>query len=374
MMKHMIFHDYFDIRGGGEKLVLNLADALEGCGLTTGYLTENSYELSEFPEKTKSLNLPSPLRRSGIRLPALCQLFSREAVLSTRNQVRIFSGVAAPFAATKANFGLNLFYCHTPPRFLFDQKEAYQGNLSPINKIAAPPVMRWYEARYRRSVEKMDVIVANSKNVQSRILKHLGKESTIVFPPVETGHFTWRTSGNYYLSNARLTPLKRVDQIVDAFTKMPDKRLIVASGGTELDNIRQKAEMHPNIEVIGWVDEETMRKLVGESIATIYIPVDEDFGMSPVESMAAGKPVLGVAEGGLLETVVHEETGILLNPTFHTEDIIRAVNQLSPTQAEYMREACEKRAEIFTRARFEQNMKSLIEAKLQSKASAAASS
>ncbi|VAX17481.1 hypothetical protein MNBD_NITROSPINAE03-970, partial [hydrothermal vent metagenome] len=98
-----------------------------------------------------------------------------------------------------------------------------------------------------------------------------------------------------------------------------------------------------------------------KSIASIYIPRDEDFGMSPVESLAAGKPVLGVAEGGVLETIVHGETGILIPANPSPEDLIEAVHQLTPKRALALREACEQRAELFDKKIFLEKMRQLIE-------------
>ena len=95
-----------------------------------------------------------------------------------------------------------------------------------------------------------------------------------------------------------------------------------------------------------------MRSLIGGAIATIYVAQDEDFGMSPVESMAAGKPVIGVAEGGLLETVLPGETGTLLPSAFSAGDLAAAIAQLSPARAAAMRRAAEVRAAFFSRARF----------------------
>jgi glycosyltransferase involved in cell wall biosynthesis len=96
------------------------------------------------------------------------------------------------------------------------------------------------------------------------------------------------------------------------------------------------------------------------AIATIYVPVDEDFGMSPVESLAAGKPVIGVAEGGLLETLVDGETGLLLPPDFTVDHLVRAVEHMSTDRAALMRQACEQSAQRFTRARFLDGMRRLV--------------
>ncbi|GAB5506235.1 MAG: hypothetical protein Rhirs2KO_13980 [Rhizobiaceae bacterium] len=141
---------------------------------------------------------------------------------------------------------------------------------------------------------------------------------------------------------------------------MPEMQLIVASGGEQLDHIREIARDASNITVLGWVNDDELVDLVSNALATIYIPSEEDFGMSPVESMAAGKPVIGVAEGGLLETVVHNQTGILLrsNPSAH--DIIKAVQSMTKERAYSMRFACEQRATLFSKQRFIENMNAII--------------
>ena len=115
----------------------------------------------------------------------------------------------------------------------------------------------------------------------------------------------------------------------------------------------------PNIHFTGWQTEAQLSRWIGNAIAAIYIPMDEDFGMSPVESMAAGKPVIGVAEGGLLETVVPDQTGILLEPPPTADAITAAVNDLTPKRAQEMRSACETRASLFTREIFLEKMRKM---------------
>jgi glycosyltransferase involved in cell wall biosynthesis len=109
----------------------------------------------------------------------------------------------------------------------------------------------------------------------------------------------------------------------------------------------------------GLVTEEKLRDLIGNAIATIYLPHNEDFGMSPVESMAAGKPVIGVREGGLMETVVHGKTGMLLSPEINREELIDAVSALTPARALQMRRACEERAQLFSQDLFLDKMRAL---------------
>ena len=198
-----------------------------------------------------------------------------------------------------------------------------------------------------------------------------------------------------------MDPLKRIDLIVRAFKEMPDKRLVVVSGGSDMANIKKMTDKVENIDVLGWVDDEKLCDLMGRCIATIYIPRDEDFGISPVESMAAGKPVIGVQEGGLLETVGVLRSGVGSHPgeirsarhsrEFHgvkrsegvrrngllitdcgvlvpkepeVDHVMKAVEWMTPKRALGMRGSCEERAKRFDTDVFLQKMRDVIEGKV----------
>ncbi|MDZ7839278.1 MAG: glycosyltransferase [Gammaproteobacteria bacterium] len=220
----------------------------------------------------------------------------------------------------------------------------------------------YLRAQYERAVEKMDHVVVNSNNVRRRVQQYLGRDSVVVNPPCDVDRFYWRKPEGYYLSTARLDPLKRVDLIVRAFRKMPDKKLVVVSAGSDRDRLEALAAGSGNIVFAGEVDDARLRDLIARSIATIYVPRDEDFGMSPVESMAAGKAVIGVAEGGLLETVVDGQTGILLPPDPDPQHLVEAVSIMTPRYARDMREACEERAKAFRTELFLEKMSNVVNA------------
>lgn len=360
----LVAHDYFAVRGGAERVVLELCRDVP-ADLLVGFRTPDSYGDEMFPANIRDLDLPKPLQRQGLRVLALAFLFSRQRAAVARYKTRIFSGVAAPFAAPSRNrsTGRSIFYCHAPPRFLYDQRPFYRDRLRGIRAPIAHTAMAAYRSGYEAAVARMDVIVANSKTVQSRVRRYLGRDSTVIYPPCDTTAFAWRGQQNYYLSTARLLPLKRVDRIIDAFLKMPDKRLVVASHGEEIGRLRARAGAATNITFVGATSEADFKKLIGEAIATIYVPIDEDFGMSPVESMSAGKPCISVAEGGPLETLVAEETGLLLKPDFQVEDLVDAVRWMTPSRALAMRPACEARARLFAREKFIEAMREIMDTK-----------
>lgn len=359
-VKCVVYHDYFAIRGGGERLALTLAQALR-AELVYGFRTAESYQEALFPANSRALGGDRILPVRGLRLLSLVAGFAREQRDAKSYNIRIFSGVTAPFAApTKKAGGVNIFYCHTPPRFLFDQRKHFLATLPSAGRIFAQPFLWGFEASYRRMIARMDVIVANSENTRRRIATYLGRDSVVIHPPVETDRFVFAEQDGYYLSTARLTALKRVDAIVEAFRLMPDKKLVVASGGEDLQKLKSIAAGAENIKFAGWMDDAALRRLIGSAIATLYLPVDEDFGMSPVESMAAGKPVIGVAEGGLLETIEPGQTGVLLPSNFTISDIVAAVRELTPERALAMRSTCTQHASRFSRENFVSKITALI--------------
>mgnify|MGYP001558721438 FL=1 len=255
----------------------------------------------------------------------------------------------------------NIAYMHTPPRHLYD---AYRDRLReyPLwKKIIFVPFVWLNRLRFKFLTKRLDLIVTNSKNTQARIKQYLGLDSTVVYPPCDTLPFKNLGYGEYFFSWARLYPVKRVSKLVEAFVGMPDKKLVVASGGPDLEKIKKMAEGHANIQVLGWINDEQLIDYLGKCLATIYIPIREDFGMGAVESMQAGKPVIGVAEGGLLEIITNNQNGILLKPDFTVEDIRAATRQMTPERAQTMENACYETAKKFSERKFTDGMKKVVE-------------
>lgn len=353
-----IVHDLFRIRGGGERLILALANGMADA-LCFGYDTEEGFNPHElFNGRVYDLDAQGgPI---GYRTFKLMHAFRYRTTFLRDYHTVIYSGILSPVAIANHTEGVNILYCHTPPRFAYDKYEAHLALLAPwkrpLMQAYVPVVKRLYEP----AVSKMDLVIANSEHVRARIKQYLGCDAKVAHPPIDTSRFSWKGQGDYYLSTGRMDPLKRIDVVINAFKKMPDKKLVVASGGTELEKMKALAEGAPNITFTGWLSEEGLLDLVGNCIATIYIPQDEDFGMSPVESMAAGKPVIGVNEGGMPETQIPGQTGYLLPPAPTPEDLIQTVEKLTPKTALDMRETCEARAKEFDESIFLARMKELV--------------
>lgn len=356
--KTIVVHDSFAFKGGGERLIHTLCQGLN-LDLTFGAQSDQGFDLSALPGNCMDLNIQSHLW--GWRTVKRFYGFGFKTRFLKNYETVIYSGQDSPLAVHNHPAGKNIYYCHTPPRSLYDLKDYRLGTLSFGQRLSHHAFNMCFQPLFESAIRKMDVIVANSINIQKRIKKYLRKDSIVIHPPCDTQNFHWQGQEDYYISFARLDPLKRVDIIVKAFAQMPDKRLVIASTGPEMDRLKALAEGCKNITFAGQVDDPQLQDLLGKSIASIYIPQEEDFGMSPVESLAAGKPVLGVAEGGLLETITHGETGILLPENPSPEDLIDAVHELSPQRALSMREVCEQRAGYFSKEIFLEKMRHLIE-------------
>ncbi len=355
--KTIVLHDSFAFKGGGERLVHTLCQGLD-LDLAFGEKSDQGFDLGTLTGKLFDLKIRSHLW--GWRTVKRLTSFGFKTKFLKNYQTVIYSGQNSPLAVHNHPDGKNIYYCHTPPRSLYDLKDYRLASLSFLQRLEHHAFNLCFQPLFESAINKMDVVVANSCNIQKRIKQYLHKDSIVINPPCDTQNFNWLGQEDYYFSFARLDSLKRVDIIIKAFNQMPDKRLVIASTGPEIERLRKIAEGSKNISFTGPVDDHRLKDLLGKSIASIYIPREEDFGMSSVESLAAGKPVLGVAEGGVMETLVHGETGILIPADPSPEDLIEAVHELNPKRALSMRASCEQRAGLFDKKIFLEKMGRLI--------------
>ena len=359
-MKTIVLHDYFESLEGGGRLCYLLAKGL-GTDIGWGFARPNHPFVTPFiNDHTACHDLGAYSFIPLWKQLKLARAFSKRTDFLQDYQSVVYSGFYSPLAVHAHQTGKNILYCHTPPRFVYDQRTFYLDRLPIGSRSLLQAFIDYLQPRYEAAIDKMDVIVANSKEIRKRIHTYLGKESEVIYPPCDTHRFSWRGQGNYYLSMGRLDPLKQVDKVVQAFLHMPDKPLVVTSGGPELGRLKALAKGAPHISFTGWIDDDKLAALVGNAIATIYVPKNEDFGMSPLESMAAGKPVIGVAQGGLVETIIPEETGILISSQVNVDAIYKAVQILTPRCALGMRLACEEQAKRFRVERFLEQMQALL--------------
>ena len=275
----------------------------------------------------------------------------------------IFSGNWAHHASRKHH--PNLYYCHAHVRVFYDMKEETIRRLkSPLSRMMARVWITVHGYFDRRSVGGVDLIVANSGSVALRLKKYLGKESVIVYPPVDTSRFAYIEDGGFWLSVNRLFPEKRVEIQLEAFARMPEERLLIIGDSDKGEYSgeyarRIKKSLPPNVSLLSDIPEQELIRYYGRCRGFITTSMEEPFGMTAVEAMASGKPVIAPKEGGYLESVIDGKTGTLIDCS--PEELARAVKLVGLDPGKY-RIPCIEQAKKFDVSIFLGKIKALTEA------------
>jgi glycosyltransferase involved in cell wall biosynthesis len=195
----------------------------------------------------------------------------------------------------------HICYCHTPMRYLWDLYPAYRNEWtrSRVKRALMTPVASYLRLWDFASAARVDQFVANSRNVQSRIWKTYRRESEVIHPSVDLDSFYHKPSEDYAFVVSELVPYKRIDTLVRHFSRS-GQRLKIAGAGPEFRALRAIAS--PNVEFLGRVTDQELRELYARC-RFFLMPGEEDFGITAVEALASGKPVVALGRGGALETV-----------------------------------------------------------------------
>jgi glycosyltransferase involved in cell wall biosynthesis len=268
------------------------------------------------------------------------------------------SYLAAKGVITRPN-QLHVCYCHTPVRFAWDMQGQYlaQGKmLRGIKSMVARSILHYIRNWDVRSANGVDVFVTNSRFVGQRVEKVYRRRSSVIYPPVNTSRFTVHADKEeFYLTASRLVPYKRIDLIVEAFNRMPDKQLIIVGDGPEMERLKGKAG--PNVRLLGQQSAERLRRYLQLARGFIFA-AEEDFGIAPVEAQACGTPVLAFGRGGVLESVVPGKTGLFFTEQT-PQSIIAALDEFEKIEWDALE--IRAHAENFSVHRFRKQFRKLVE-------------
>lgn len=261
---------------------------------------------------------------------------------------------------------LHICYCHSPIRYVWDMYNEYleESNLS---KGLKSWLVRYMLHRIRKwdllSSFRVDHYISNSDYVGRRIKETYRRESTTIHPPIDISNFELCTNKQeYYLTSSRLVAYKKIDVVIEAFSKMPEKKLIVIGGGPNLEAYRKMAA--PNIEIMGYQPFDVLKEKMQHAKAFVFA-ADEDFGMIPIEAQSCGTPVIAFGHGGSLETVCDGKTGLFFKKQT-VESIIEAVDRFEGLgEQPFLPMDCRKWAEGFSEERFKKEIKEFVEQKYQ---------
>ncbi|PHM66214.1 glycosyl transferase, group 1 family protein [Xenorhabdus stockiae] len=266
---------------------------------------------------------------------------------------------------------LHISYVHSPMRYAWDLQHQYLRE-SGLNKGLKGWITKWLLHKLRqwdyRTANGVDHFVANSHFIARRIKKVYGRDATVIYPPVAVEDFPCvEQKEDFYFTASRMVPYKKMDLIVEAFTKMPDKKLIVIGDGSEYKRIAALADGHTNITLLGYQPFEELKSHMQRAKAFVFA-AEEDFGITPVEAQACGTPVIAFGKGGALETVRPlghgEPTGLFFDKQ-DVESLCSTVKLFESSISQFQPQFCRKNAERFSEARFAQEFSSFVEDKWQ---------
>jgi glycosyltransferase involved in cell wall biosynthesis len=255
---------------------------------------------------------------------------------------------------------LHISYCHTPTRYLWTDTHEYIAELqyNPLIKALLPRLIHKLRMWDKASVDRVDQFIANSRTVKNRIQKYYRHPSDVIYPPVDTHKFSVSTAEKkYFVTGGRLTAYKRFDLVIQVFNRLGWPLKIFGTGPKWWGDVQKMAK--PNIEFLGRIDDDARGKLLAGAKAFIH-PQVEDFGITPVESMAAGTPVIAFGQGGATETVVAGKTGIFFAEQ-SWESLLDAV--LNFDESVWDRNAIQAHAKKFDVQNFKREMKEYVENK-----------
>jgi glycosyltransferase involved in cell wall biosynthesis len=247
---------------------------------------------------------------------------------------------------------MHVAYVSTPMRYIWDMFDEYfgPGKSGPLTALAAKMLRTRLQEWDVRSTAGVDHLIANSRFVQERIQKFWGRESTVIHPFVETAKFEnkFEEPRDYYLIVSAFAPYKRIDLAVEAFRRL-NLRLVVVGKGQDETKLRRLAKGSANVHFHGGLSDESLGELYRKARAFIF-PGLEDFGITPLESLYNGRPVIAYGRGGLLDTVT-PETGLFFAEQT-VESLMAAVQKFEAEKEKFLPVAARARAEEFTRAHF----------------------
>jgi glycosyltransferase involved in cell wall biosynthesis len=304
-MRIAIVHDYFIQMGGAEKVAEELHAMFPGSDLVT------TVDIYNTPGTVTSWMRYLPITKGNHRLFFLLYPFAVESLDLRRYDVIISSSSGYAKGVRKRADAVHICYCHTPMRWVwrydaYAERESFGG----IAKAFLPGLL-WALKRWDLAAAgRPDHYIANSEVVAERIRRFYGRDSTVIPPPIDVDRFNIEEPpGDFYLVLSRLAPYKRLDLAVEA-CKALGKRLVVIGDGPARADLERIAGS--KTEFLGRVSDELTTKYAASCKALIF-PGEEDFGMTPLEINAAGRPVIALKAGGATETVIDGKTGVFFD-------------------------------------------------------------
>lgn len=364
-----IVADWLVTYAGAERVIKEFVDLYPKSVLysVVDYLSDES-RLHFHNKRAKTTfiqNLPSAKKKYQKYLP-LMPLAIEQLDVSSHDIILSSSHAVAKGILTGPD-QLHISYVHSPIRYAWDLQHQYLFEAG-LDKGMKGFLAKWILHKVRmwdyRTANGVDHFIANSKFISRRIKKVYGRDADVIYPPVDVDRFTLNENkDNYYFTASRLVPYKRIDLIVEAFSQMPEKKLVVIGDGSEMQKIKSKAST--NIEILGYQPNYVMEEHMRNAKAFVFA-AEEDFGITPVEAQACGTPVIAFGKGGALETIrpygVKDPTGVFFDEQ-SVASIVETVKRFEKVNDYIDPVFCRNNSLRFSNDRFRLELQDYIEKK-----------
>jgi glycosyltransferase involved in cell wall biosynthesis len=358
-MKVALIHDHLAQDGGAEKVLKVLAELYPQADIYT-LLYEKKQADKYFSGRTIKTSfiqrIPGGVKHYRWFLP-LMPMAVEFFDLSDYDLVISDASAFAKGVITNTNVP-HICYCHTPTRYLWDYTHRYIAELH-YNKFLKKIVslfLNYLRLWDRQAADRVDYFIANSKLVQKRIKKYYSRDSQVIYPPVDIDNFQPTPKpGEYFLTGGRVVVYKRFDLVVEAFKQL-GWPLKIFGDGVDLSRLKKIAKGAANIEFLGRVGETEKIELY-QNCRAFLNPQEEDFGITVVEAMASGRPVIAYAQGGALETVIDGQTGIFFSEQT-VESLMAALRRFDSLSFDSA--VIRHQAEEFSRQEFEKQFQDFV--------------
>jgi glycosyltransferase involved in cell wall biosynthesis len=365
-MKTAIVHDWFTTYAGSERCVESFTNIWNDADIFSlvDFLDESDRRIilkgkSAQTSFVQKLPLASKYHRHYFPIfPLAIEQFD----LSNYDLVISSSHAFAKGALTNSN-QLHICYCHTPIRYAWDLTNQYfdkKNFTSRIQKLILQPVLHNIRIWDVASANRVDHFIANSNFIARRIKKIYRREAETIYPPVDTAKFSCESNkDSYYLTASRFVPYKKIDLIAEAFSKMPDKKLIIIGEGTDEQKI--KAKCSKNVEMLGYKKADELAEYMKRARAFVFA-AEEDFGISVIEALSCGTPVIALNKGGTAETIIDGKYGIHFSEQ-NADDIVNAVQRFEKIASTFNPQILSDYAKQFDRRIFEGKIEAFVKTK-----------
>lgn len=362
-LKIAIVHEFLLKIGGAEKVLLSLLKLYPNADIFT-FLYDNAKTQGLFKNRkiiTSNLQNNILFNKKPKFLLSKYPKAIEEFDLSDYDIVISISSSFAHGVITKPKT-FHICYCNSPMRYVWDWYFNYlsENHLDRgIKSLFIRNILHKIRIWDKVSADRVDLWIANSKNVSDRIKKYYRKNSKIIFPPVETARIQMSETipDSYYVIVSRLEPYKKIDLAIKAFNQNK-KQLIIIGLGSQLNKLKKIS--NKNIEFLGWQSNKSVYEYLRNSKGLIF-PGEEDFGITPIEAMACGRPVVAYSKGGVLETVIDNKTGVFFDEET-VESLNGAIDKLEENYTDFFPSACRAQSEKFSEECFNNNINETINA------------